>query len=83
MKDDAKAGVMSTGVILADYIRLVVSVFAILFVAILAWVGWVNGHQMPYFICSVGAVAMHLSWQLLTVDITSPGSCWGEYATTA
>ena len=79
MRDDGKAGVKSTGVILADYIPLIVMVFDIMFVALLAVAGILNGHSWIYFVLSVGAIAFQVSSQLRGVDINSPSSCWCEY----
>ena len=81
MRDDAKAGVKSTGVILADYIRLIVTIFTIGLVSFLALAGKANGQGVPYFVFGVGGVAIQMAWQLMYLDVWSPASCWCECCT--
>ena len=53
-----------------------VTCFAIGFVALLAYAGISNNQGPAYYSVSVAGVALHLVWQLLTVDLDSPESCW-------
>lgn len=75
-KDDVKAGVKSTALLFGDHVMAAVTCFAIGFVALLAFAGASNHQGLPYYIVSVVGVALHLVWQLTTVDLDSPASCW-------
>lgn len=63
---DKQIGVYSTALLFGDHIRPLLSVFAMGFVASLAYAGHVNGQGPTYFIVSVGVPATRLLWQLMT-----------------
>jgi 4-hydroxybenzoate polyprenyltransferase len=50
----------------------------IIFVTMLAIVGYLNGQGYAYFVISVGGTAAHVTWQFMTVDLDVPHSCWRE-----
>ncbi|KAJ7061046.1 4-hydroxybenzoate polyprenyl transferase [Mycena amicta] len=79
IKDDVKVGVRSTAILFGSWIRALLIACGIIFVLMLALVGRLNGHGLPYFILSVGGAAAHLVWQGMTVDLDVPESCWRNF----
>lgn len=75
-KDDVKIGVKSTALLFGDHVMTAVTCFAVSFVALLVFAGVSNHQGLPYYVVSVLGVALHLVWQLSTVDLDSPESCW-------
>ncbi|KAF9800157.1 hypothetical protein IEO21_10422 [Rhodonia placenta] len=75
-RDDIKAGVKSTAVLFGDYVRPILSCFAMLFVASLAFAGLHNSQGPLYFIIAVFGAAVHLAWQLITIDFDVGSQCW-------
>lgn len=78
-RDDVKAGVKSTALLFADWVKPILTVFATVFVATLTYAGMSTGHGWTYFALSVGGCAAHLVWQLLTLDVDSPEDCWSKF----
>ncbi|KAH9912834.1 UbiA prenyltransferase [Fomitopsis serialis] len=74
-RDDIKAGIRSTAVLFGDYIKPILTLFAIAFVACLGIAGYMNGHGLPYFLTTVLGTAAHLIWQLATVDFDNGRQC--------
>jgi len=70
-----KVGVKSTALILGPYVRLFTTTCAMLFVAMLAVAGVLNGQSPVFFAVSVGGTAAHIVWQYASVDLDSPESC--------
>jgi 4-hydroxybenzoate polyprenyltransferase len=77
-KDDVKAGIGSTALFFGDYVQVGLIFFGAVFVSMLAVVGVMNGQGPAYFVLTVGGTALHIIWQLSTVDLDSPASCWGR-----
>ncbi|KAJ3558496.1 hypothetical protein NM688_g894 [Phlebia brevispora] len=75
-RDDIQAGIKSTAVLFGDYVRLMLGVFAVVFVACLAAAGTLMGYGIPYFLISVGGAAAHMAWQLVSIDLDNPKECW-------
>lgn len=42
----------------------------------LLYSGVLNQQGLPFYLISVLGAAGHLVWQLLTVDLEDPKSCW-------
>ena len=78
-KDDVKAGVKSTALFFGDHVLSAVACFATGFVFMLYLAGALNRQGPIYYIVSVVGTALHLIWQLSTVDIDSSESCWRKY----
>ena len=72
---DKQIGVYSTALLFGEYIRPILSIFAMGFVACFAYAGHVNGQGPAYYIASVGFPAASLLWQLLgTTDFDKEGT---------
>ncbi|KAF8511559.1 UbiA prenyltransferase family-domain-containing protein [Hysterangium stoloniferum] len=74
-EDDPKAGIKSTALLFGDYARLFVSVLAILFIAGLTGIGYLTQRGAKFYLVSVLGAAVHLAWQIWTVDFEDPASC--------
>lgn len=46
--------------------------------AMFAYAGFANDQGIAYFALSVIGTAVHVAWQLWTVDLDDPASCGGE-----
>ena len=69
----------STALLFGDHVMAAVACFAIGFVALLTYAG-ISNHQGPaFYTVSIAGVALHLVWQLFTVDLDSPASCWRKW----
>ncbi|KAJ7846060.1 4-hydroxybenzoate polyprenyl transferase [Mycena olivaceomarginata] len=78
-KDDVKAGVKSTALLFGNSIKLVLAFFASIMMGGLILAGILNGHELPYFLLSVGGGSLYLAVQLYAVDTNSPKSCWAAF----
>jgi len=78
-KDDIKMGIRSTALLFGSWIRPLLMACAVTFVVMLTWAGILNDQGCAYFILSVGGTAVHLMWQLSTVDLEEPSSCWTKF----
>lgn len=74
-EDDVTAGVKSTAVLFGDKVRMILSLFAVGFVACLTITGVLNGQGPWYFVISVGGAAAHVTWQLYTLDFHNKQEC--------
>ncbi|KAG6908376.1 hypothetical protein DXG01_004874 [Tephrocybe rancida] len=79
MKDDVKMGVRSTAILFGSWIRPLLIICALGFIAMLSLAGYINGQGRSYFVLSVGGTAAHLLWQFMTVDLDVPASCWENF----
>ncbi|PFH48334.1 hypothetical protein AMATHDRAFT_150105 [Amanita thiersii Skay4041] len=79
IKDDIKVGVRSTAILFGSWIRYLLTICAVVFVATLALAGYINKQGPLFFILSVGGTAVHLIWQFFTVDLDDPASCWNNF----
>lgn len=78
-RDDVKAGVKSTALLFASWIKEILFLFSVLFVSALAYVGVRNSQGPAYFVISVGGTAIHLVWQLKTLKVDVPEDCWAKF----
>lgn len=69
-------GIKSTALLFGTQIRLLLTIFATVFVFMLLYSGVLNQQGLPFYLISVLGAAGHLVWQLLTVDLEDPKSCW-------
>ncbi|KAJ7648275.1 UbiA prenyltransferase family [Mycena polygramma] len=79
IRDDVKMGVRSTAILFGSWIRPLLIAFGIIFVCMLAVAGALNGQGTPFFAISIGGTLLHLCWQLDTVDLNIPKSCWDNF----
>ena len=78
-KDDVQAGVKSTALLFGDWVKQILAMFAVAFVATLAYAGYQTNQSWIYFTISVGGCAAHLFWQLVTLDPDVPEDCWAKF----
>lgn len=78
MKDDKEAGVKSTALLFGSWIRPLLTLLAVAFVACLAAVGILGSAGWGYFTISVLGAALHIGWQVGTVNLDNPRSCWSK-----
>lgn len=78
-KDDLKAGVKSTAILFGPYVKLMCGIFGIMFLWTLFYAGSALGLGEPYFAISVGGTALHIIWQLVTLDVEDPKNCGHKF----
>lgn len=78
MRDDIKVGVRSTAILFGRWICPLLAACAVGFIVMLSVAGWLNGQGIAYYAISVGLTSVHLVWQLMTVDLELPASCWSK-----
>ncbi|KAK2462541.1 hypothetical protein APHAL10511_005511 [Amanita phalloides] len=78
-RDDVKAGVRSTAILFGSWIQPLLVACAALFVSMLLVVGYLNDQGAIYYILTVGGTAVQLVWQISTVDLDVPSSCWDNF----
>ncbi|KZT68553.1 UbiA prenyltransferase [Daedalea quercina L-15889] len=79
-KDDVKAGIPSTAILFGSYIRVILSIFATIYVAALTCTGIAANMPPVYFIVVVAGTAVHLLWQLLTLNPDDPANCLTRFS---
>ncbi|KAI0946880.1 hypothetical protein AcW1_010212 [Taiwanofungus camphoratus] len=78
-RDDEKAGVKSAPVLFGDNVRLILSGIATFFISSLIYAGIHNGQGPAYFIISVACPALHMFWQMCTLDFDNGPACWNMF----
>jgi len=78
-RDDAKAGVRSTALLFGSWTRGYLIGIGMSFVAMFAYAGFANDQGIAYFALSVIGTAVHIAWQLWTVDLDDPASCGANF----
>ncbi|KAI0724917.1 UbiA prenyltransferase [Fomitopsis betulina] len=78
-KDDVKAGVKSTALLFGAYVKPVLGLFGAVFVGTLAYAGTEMSMPLPYFVIGVGGCALHILWQLRTLNVDVPEDCWNKF----
>ncbi|TFK53309.1 hypothetical protein OE88DRAFT_1733257 [Heliocybe sulcata] len=78
-KDDIKAGVKSAALLFGSYIKPILSMFDVLFIAALICSGQQTDQGAVYYVVAVGGTAAHLSWQLITLDIKDGQDCQRKF----
>lgn len=77
--DDILANVKSTALRFGDNSRIILSGFATTMVSLLTYVGYIAEASPLYYLISCVGSAVHLSWQLGTVDFDSRKECWSKF----
>ncbi|KAF8509862.1 UbiA prenyltransferase family [Hysterangium stoloniferum] len=77
--DDVKAGVKSTAILFGTWIKSILALFSLIFVASMAVSGYLNGNGAPYFLITVGGASLHFVWQLTTLNVDDPNDCWKKF----
>jgi len=72
--DDLRIGVKSTALAFGDRTKPLVALFYGLFLAGLAAAGWAAGLAWPFCVLLL-LPALHLAWQVTTVEVDDPASC--------
>ncbi|KIL63883.1 hypothetical protein M378DRAFT_127200 [Amanita muscaria Koide BX008] len=79
IKDDIKSGVHSTAILFGSWIKIILKLLAVTFVAMLGIAGYLN-HQGPFFFTlSVGGTALQLVWRFSTLDLENNEHCWRDF----
>jgi len=78
-EDDAKVGVKSTALLFGTSARPILSAFCVGFVSSLALYGVFNHHGPAYFLIAVLGTAIHLIWQVATLDMDNPRNCFARF----
>ncbi|PPQ96324.1 hypothetical protein CVT26_005687 [Gymnopilus dilepis] len=78
IEDDVKMGIRSTAILFGKWIRPLLVGCGLAFISLLVIAGVLNKQGLAYFVLAVGGTTGHLLWQYLTVDLSSPPSCWGK-----
>ncbi|KAI0692904.1 UbiA prenyltransferase family [Cytidiella melzeri] len=71
-EDDVAAGIKSTAVLFGSYVRPILIVFTLAFLAFLLYAGVLNGQSVGYFVVSCGGSAVHFVWQFWTWKVERP-----------
>lgn len=77
--DDIKIGISSTALLFQGYERRILASFASIFVLSLFMLGRMIDANLVYYYLTVGGTALHLAWQLATVDFESAASCYDMF----
>lgn len=77
--DDVQVGVKSTALLFADQTKPVLAGFGAAFVGMLGLAGHLSGAGVCFWTFSVAGSAMHLAWQLASVNLASRESCWQRF----
>ncbi|KAG8758900.1 Para-hydroxybenzoate--polyprenyltransferase, mitochondrial precursor (PHB:polyprenyltransferase) [Ceratobasidium sp. 428] len=80
-RDDPKAGVKSTALLLGSNPSSFLYTLAAGFVIFLAIAGIQNSQGVLYYIFTVGFAAAHVYWQISTLDVNNPADCWAKFYT--
>lgn len=78
-EDDARAGIKSGALYLGDATVKWVALFYALAVGMIGLAGWSAGVSV-YFYPALLAAALHLVWQVATLDIDSPKNCLARFS---
>jgi len=71
-------GSKSTAILFGSRVRALLVLVASCFIILLVIAGVLNKHGWPFFAISIGGTAAHVAWQLYTVNLDIPESCWGK-----
>ena len=63
-----------------DGTKPALTVFSSIFVTSLAYAGYANAQGPLFYSISVLGAAAHLAWQIRTVELDKPASCWQRFA---
>ncbi len=76
MKDDVKAGVKSTALLFGSRVKSYLAFFGLCFLTALVTVGLLNDQSYAFFLIGLVGGGAHLLWQLTSVQVGKPESCW-------
>ncbi|KAF9025660.1 4-hydroxybenzoate polyprenyl transferase [Hymenopellis radicata] len=76
MKDDVKAGVKSTALLFGSRVKSYLAFFGLCFLTALVTVGLLNHQSYAFFLVALIGGGAHLLWQLTSVQVGKPESCW-------
>ncbi|KAG6810034.1 hypothetical protein H0H92_013624 [Tricholoma furcatifolium] len=78
-KDDVNAGVKSTALLFGSRVKQILAIFGTIFICSVTISGFLNAQSLPFYVISVFGGGLHLAWQLYTVHVDSPKSCWQTF----
>ena len=80
MADDVKAGVKSSALLFGrKNMKAFLSIFASITVAAWTFAGYLNSQGPAFYIISVIGSAIHIIWQITSVNIDSPEDCGSKF----
>jgi 4-hydroxybenzoate polyprenyltransferase len=79
MQYDAKLSVGSTALLFGSYIRPVLYMFSVAFIASLAFVGYQLSYSLIFWVISVGGATTHILWQVYTFDPSDNKNCQDRF----
>ncbi|KAJ7776146.1 UbiA prenyltransferase family-domain-containing protein [Mycena metata] len=79
VRDDAAAGVKSTSLLFGSWVRPILCVFAVVFVAAVTWAGILNHQGVSFFAISVGGACAFFLWQFLTWKVEDVDDCGRKF----
>jgi 4-hydroxybenzoate polyprenyltransferase len=77
-RDDIKAGIKSTAVLLGDFTKPFVALFYAITWGLLVYVGFLQGYGFGFYLMMLPA-ALHLGWQVYKVNLANPRSCMSVF----
>jgi len=78
-KDDVKAGVKSIVLILKQYTKTALLIFAAILASSWLLCGILSGSGLPYFVVSVGGGSLLLARDLWRINLDDPKSCLAAF----
>lgn len=78
-QDDPTAGVRSTAQVLGDNAKPFLYALEVIFIVSLIHIGELCNSGPLYIIGTVGAASVHVLWQVATVDLDDPKSCFKTF----
>jgi UbiA prenyltransferase family len=75
-KDDVNVGIKSTAVLFDQYTRQILALFGATILGCFAMAGYLSQLHWAYYAVTIVGAFTHLVWQLKTVDLDNPKSCW-------
>jgi 4-hydroxybenzoate polyprenyltransferase len=73
-EDDALIGIKSTALLFGENTKAALAAFFALAVALIGLAGWLAGAGV-YFLAGLAGFAVHLAWQISSIDIADPELC--------
>jgi 4-hydroxybenzoate polyprenyltransferase len=76
--DDIMIGVKSTALKLGESTRPALAFFALIALALFTMAGWMVALGVFFYI-GMAIAALHVAWQLITLDINDPANCLARF----
>ncbi|CAK5271332.1 unnamed protein product [Mycena citricolor] len=79
IQDDLKAGIKSTSILFGSMVRPILAGFATLFLAAMAYSGFLNDQGVYFFSISIGGTALFFIWVFTTWDVKNVADCGAKF----